>query len=248
MKNKFTALGKNHLENIVNQSKTLSEVLYNFKYTRSKAAYEVLKRSLDYFEIDYSNKYKSFYKEKNIKNSTAKKPTEHYLIENSKVNNYFLKKRLIDENIIKNECQICKIEPFWNGQSLSLQLDHINGINNDNRLENLRLLCPNCHSQTYTFSAKNRKIEKKRNYCIECKKEIYLDSTRCETCNKVFKKENAIEDYKIDPADLQELLWKMSMVKIAEIYGCSDRTIKDKAIKYNLSIPPKGYFIRKENV
>ena len=49
------------------------------------------------------------------------------------------------------------MEPMWNGKSITLQLDHTNGIRTDNRLENLRLLCPNCHSQTITFSGRNKK-------------------------------------------------------------------------------------------
>jgi hypothetical protein len=49
------------------------------------------------------------------------------------------------------------IGPNWNNKGLVLQLDHINGVHNDNRVENLRILCPNCHSQTDTFCAKNIK-------------------------------------------------------------------------------------------
>ena len=54
-------------------------------------------------------------------------------------------------------CSICKLLPEWNGKFLSLQVDHINGINNDNRPENVRLVCPNCHSQTDTFAGKKHK-------------------------------------------------------------------------------------------
>jgi 5-methylcytosine-specific restriction endonuclease McrA len=50
---------------------------------------------------------------------------------------------------------LCGQQPMWNGKQLVLILDHINGINNDNRLENLRLLCPNCNSQTPTFAGRN---------------------------------------------------------------------------------------------
>ena len=69
-----------------------------------------------------------------------------------------LKKRLIDEGHIDCKCSWCGITDTWNGKPIVLHLDHINGINNDNRIENLRLLCPNCHSQTDTFCHKNRKI------------------------------------------------------------------------------------------
>lgn len=52
-------------------------------------------------------------------------------------------------------CDICKTPPLWNGLKLSFELDHVNGDNNDNRRENLRMICPNCHSQTPTFRRKN---------------------------------------------------------------------------------------------
>lgn len=66
-----------------------------------------------------------------------------------------LKKRLINEGVFENVCLQCGIS-VWNGQELILHLDHINGMPNDHRLENLRLLCPNCHSQTHTWCGKNK--------------------------------------------------------------------------------------------
>lgn len=67
----------------------------------------------------------------------------------------FIKKLLLELGILKYECGVCKIFE-WMGKRLSLQLDHINGINNDNRVKNLRLICPNCHSQTSTYAGKNK--------------------------------------------------------------------------------------------
>ena len=74
-----------------------------------------------------------------------------------------LKKRILKEGILEEVCNGCGIGPKWppplrwNSKPLSLQLDHINGVNNDHRLENLQFLCPNCHSQTPTFAGRNRK-------------------------------------------------------------------------------------------
>jgi 5-methylcytosine-specific restriction endonuclease McrA len=67
-----------------------------------------------------------------------------------------LKIRLYNEGLKTKQCEECGIVE-WNGSEISFELDHINGVNNDNRIENLRILCPNCHSQTKTFRGKNIK-------------------------------------------------------------------------------------------
>lgn len=67
-----------------------------------------------------------------------------------------LKRRLIKEGLLISRCYKCKNDGTWMGMPLTLQLEHKNGINNDHRLENLELLCPNCHSQTPTWGGKNR--------------------------------------------------------------------------------------------
>ena len=80
------------------------------------------------------------------------------LIDNSTYyNRTSLKARLFKSNLLENKCIECGIGSIWNGKKLVLHLDHINGKYNDNRIENLRILCPNCHSQTDTYSGKNMK-------------------------------------------------------------------------------------------
>ena len=66
-----------------------------------------------------------------------------------------LKKYMIDKYHISYVCAICGQQAIWNCKKLVLQVDHINGIHSDCRIENLRFLCPNCHSQTATWSGKN---------------------------------------------------------------------------------------------
>lgn len=79
------------------------------------------------------------------------------LVENSTYSNgSSLKRRLIKNKLLINKCSACGIEPYWNSRPLTLQIDHINGDYTDNRLENLRILCPNCHSQTETYGSKNK--------------------------------------------------------------------------------------------
>ena len=68
-----------------------------------------------------------------------------------------LKKRLIEEGVKQNKCEICGIES-WNNKPIEMELHHKDGIRTNHFLANLSLLCPNCHSQTETFRAKNKKI------------------------------------------------------------------------------------------
>ncbi len=67
-----------------------------------------------------------------------------------------VKRALLREGILSNKCDECGLDE-WRGKPLSIHVDHINGIHDDHRLENLRMLCPNCHSQTETYGAKNRR-------------------------------------------------------------------------------------------
>ena len=80
-------------------------------------------------------------------------------VENSTYPRHKLKARIINQNMIEYKCDECGNVGEWMGKQLPLILDHINGVNNDNRLENLRFVCSNCDSQLPTY--KNRRGNKK---------------------------------------------------------------------------------------
>jgi hypothetical protein len=86
--------------------------------------------------------------------TARRRPLEALLVAGSTTSNTHLRRRLIDEGILPYRCATCGIAD-WQGQPLTLHLDHVNGDRADNRLENLRLLCPNCHSQTKTYCGRN---------------------------------------------------------------------------------------------
>lgn len=88
-------------------------------------------------------------------NRLRKKPVDQIFADNSNASASYVRKLVLTKNLIEYKCESCNLIDNWNGKRLNLQLDHINGKRNDHRLENLRWLCPNCHSQTETFCARN---------------------------------------------------------------------------------------------
>ena len=140
---------------------SLAEVLKKAGRKQGGGSQATLKKKIEEYQIDIShftgqtwNKGKTSSDDSRIK-ATRKIDNEKILCENSLVSRSVLRRRIIAENLLEYKCSSCNNTGEWLNQPLSLQLDHINGINNDNRLENLRWLCPNCHSQTDTFAGKN---------------------------------------------------------------------------------------------
>lgn len=88
---------------------------------------------------------------------SIRRSNEEVFVENSDYARHHIKRRILEENMIEYRCGCCGIGPEWNGKPMPLVLDHINGVNNDNRLENLRFVCSNCDSQLDTYKARNIK-------------------------------------------------------------------------------------------
>lgn len=149
------------LKKAVEQSISIAGVFEKLDLCNTGSAYKTLKRRISDLEIDISHFKGQGYLHGKTHNWAPKQDIEIILVQNSTyVSTSSLKKRLVKENILENRCYGlgCNITTHWNGSPIVLQLDHINGIHNDNRKENLRFLCPNCHSQTSTFAGKNKNI------------------------------------------------------------------------------------------
>lgn len=157
MENKIYKLTDNEFIDLVKSSLNISEVLFKLGYPikgNSWGYSQVKKRMVDLNLMGNSFKGKSVI----VVNSNKKKVNKDSLFcKGSKHSRTLLRKTIIREKLLPYKCAICGITE-WNGKTLSLELDHINGENNDNRLENLRFLCPNCNSQTDTYGSRNQKI------------------------------------------------------------------------------------------
>lgn len=157
-----------------------------------------------------------------------------------------LRKRLIKENLKKNECECCHIS----GDEIPLELHHINGNHNDNRLENLQILCPNCHSKTPNFrnregknNAEERRLTVEKNHlavCEYCGKEFYsdrLDKKRrfccrehyVQYCRNLENSENISEEFIKD-----KMKQCSDITTLGKLLGKSRTTARNYLIKYNL--------------
>lgn len=92
-------------------------------------------------------------------NQHLRTPSEKVFCEDSKTSRTIVRRRVLADELIEYSCSVCGIGPEWNGKPMPLILDHINGINNDNRIKNLRFMCSNCDSQLPTYKARNKTKE-----------------------------------------------------------------------------------------
>jgi len=137
-----------------------SDVLRNLGVGLGGNNRTTLKRYLAKFELDTSN-VENGMREGGLRSGALSKarcrPLSLVLIKNSPASRKEIKRRVIEEGLLRYACRKCSNPGSWNGEPLVLTLEHKNGVNDDHRLENLEFLCPNCHSQTPTFAGRNRK-------------------------------------------------------------------------------------------
>lgn len=161
MTNKIYECTDEQFVELIKNSTNISEVLFKLGYSvkGNSWGFSQVRQRMDDLNIPMSSfKGKSAAIEKSKQSSLT---AETLFKENCKHNRNCLRRFIINNNVLPYKCAICGISE-WNGKTLSLELDHINGVNNDNRLENLRFLCPNCHSQTTTYGSRNQQKNESR--------------------------------------------------------------------------------------
>ena len=218
---------KEELEQIVQQSYSLKEVINKLGYSTSSGRNNsTVKKKIQLFNI-------------NTDHFTHKSPVErteeNVFIENSTASQATLRRWYIKGEYTPYICSICNLEPIWQGKELTLILDHINGHNKDNRLENLRWVCPNCNQQLETTghraSFKEQRINKKHYYCIDCGVEIKSSqANRCKECAAI--QSRAVE--RPSREELKNMIRIQPFTTLALKYQVSDNAIRKWCDTYNL--------------
>ena len=218
---------KEEVISLLEKSNSFKDFLYKIGYAKNMSGntYKNVKDKLLSLSIDL----------KTFENLNTKKVIKinpkNVFVKNSSISQRTLRKYYILTDV-EYKCSICGQLPFWNNKPLTLILDHINGINDDNRLNNLRFVCPNCNQQLETTGSKNIKKIKKINHCSICNKEIYKTSKMCNQCANI-QKRKCIRPSK---EELALQLKDKSISEIGRFYGVSHTTIrrwcKSLEIKY----------------
>jgi len=214
---------------IVAESVSISECLRKLKLAQASGNYKTFKRVVLENSIDLSH-FNPF----NNSRSYEKVGINSLLAENSPYNRSHIKDRLLREGLKQNKCEICGFEGLWQGKEIRMILDHINGVRDDNRIENLRMVCPMCNSQLETHCGKNNK--KEPNKCIDCGKIISRTAERCHKCVGYYKftSKSSKSCRKVERPPYEVLMQEVNslgFVKTGKKYGVSDNAIR-KWIKF----------------
>lgn len=172
---------------IVNDSHSYREVIQKLGYNcHSGDLYNIIKNRIS--ALNLSTEHFSI-----LGNGKIERTPNNIFIENSTASQKVLREHYKKGNYTPYICSICGQKPIWQGKELTLILDHINGKNHDDRLENLRWVCPNCNQQLDTNCGKNIRNKTPKKFCLDCGKEITKNSIRCKSCAAKLNSQRLIE-------------------------------------------------------
>jgi Zn finger protein HypA/HybF involved in hydrogenase expression len=233
MKHSYTI---EEFKSAVQGSYSIAQALTKLGVSPRGGNYRVFKKFEKLYEIDTSH----FTGQGHLKGKTHNfntTPLSEILIKDCEYNSNKLRKRLISEGIKEHKCECCGLNE-WLGELIPLELDHIDGDHYNNILENLKILCPNCHAKTPTYRGKNKKNKNsqtlKNKNQIEKIKKVY----NCSSCGVQLKNKcktglcfscHSKSQRKVERPPTEQLLIELqesSYVAVGKKYSVSDNTIR----------------------
>ena len=222
---------------LVKNSDNINQVCLSLGKRPTNVNYEYIKKIIEKYNIDISH-----FKIKCKNHPKNYKELNDILCENSTYKTIsHLRNRLIKSGLKEEKCERCG-NSEWLGEKIPLQLHHINGIRDDNRLENLQILCPNCHAFTDNYCGHKVNVNNlyihKTNVCPICKKEFKGKNTFCsKECYYEYKKQKREEKGKLTPTKEDILIAakeEKTMKDIEKRFGMGDNGIRKWCDKYGL--------------
>jgi Zn finger protein HypA/HybF involved in hydrogenase expression len=227
---------KEEFQEIIDRSSSFLDVLKELNLNSYNGNHRTLKKRIIEENINL-DKLKNNRKILYSKRTGKKTEPENVLKENSTCGRGIIKKIIIRNNLIEYKCLKCGNNGTWENEKITLQLEHKNGINDDNRIENLCFLCPNCHSQTKTFSGRNSKgtryAEGIKYYC-KCGEVKGRLAKLCTKCHRENIKATQTKVLGLTKEKLENMIKEKPIIEIAKELGVSDTTIRHYAIKMGI--------------
>lgn len=225
---------------LINESINLLDACRNLGLGKNYGNRQTVKKYIDKYNLDISHFYIPTH------NRLKRLDLNDILVNNSSYrDSTSLKNKLYKAGLKDRICELCGQGENWQGNHMSLILDHINGINNDNRIENLRIVCPNCNATLETHCKGNNKLsnkyikktKEKYKFC-ECGKKILITSNSCKRCNQLNQRKTERPPYETLLKELKESNYSA----VGRKYGVSDNSIRKWLDSY------KKQLIQYENI
>lgn len=235
------------IQQAVKDSKSYRQVILKLGLNpRGGGGYKNIQTKIKKLELDISH-FTGCGWSKNTQ-QPLKRSIDDYLNNKANITSHKLKLRLIREGYLEHKCSVCNLKE-WNENPIPIELDHIDGNNSNNSLENLRIICPNCHAQTSNYCGKNIKVKRKI-YLCKCGNKKSADIyERCFNCSLKFRnkrrtkikkpksKNTGMFQRKVDrpsKEELEILINENSWCAIGRKFGVSDNAIRKWARNYNI--------------
>ncbi|MEO8092116.1 MAG: hypothetical protein ABI726_05360 [bacterium] len=253
---RFTEL---QLREAIRSSRSWAETLRRLRYRSAGGNWRTLQKYARLWSISVEHFDPAAARRESLRQCNVPRPLAEVMVQGSSYSRGNLKQRLFAEGLKERRCELCGLSDVWRGRRMALILDHINGIPDDHRLENLRIVCPNCAATLDTHcGAKNRQDREPR-ACLRCGALFEPHNRRQRYCSgycgsrwnrigpdgvHVMKGIPHPADRRVQRPPYEQLLREIeqtSYLAVGRKYGVSDNAIRKWVRSYENEMARKGW-------